>query len=118
MWNPTQRGAYPLAHIGTMNSISQKRPELTPERLYAMLSAEFREARARTCLGCSMPMVFTCGREAGRGANWSVEPLAVRCARCESEVERIVGKFSALYDMHEPPHPPGPGLAPEDFTPL
>jgi hypothetical protein len=100
-----------------MDSIMPKRPELTPGRLYAMLSAEFREARARTCLGCAMPMVFACDRGQGAGANWSVEPLAFRCSRCEVEVARIVRKFAALYDMHEPSA--GPEVpSPENFTPL
>lgn len=98
-----------------------QRPELTPGRLYAMLSAEFREARARTCLGCAMPMVFSCDREEGRGANWAVEPMATRCSRCEVEIARIVGKYAALYDMHDPNAGVPPGatpLDPEQFTPL
>lgn len=85
-----------------MDNVTHPRPEITPGRLYAMLSAEFREARDRTCLGCTMPMVFSCDRDRGEGANWNVEPLAFRCARCEVEVQRIVRKFAALYDMHEP----------------
>jgi hypothetical protein len=64
-----------------------------------------------------MPMVFSSERAEGQGANWSVEPLALRCSRCEVEVERIVRKFAALYDMHEPGRLPE-NPRPEDFTPL
>lgn len=88
-----------------------KRPALTPGRLYAMLSAEFREARARTCMGCSMPMVFAREPAPAEGANWGVEPLARRCARCEAEVERIVAKFAALYDVNDPTVPSTPVAA-------
>ena len=76
------------------------RPTLTPGRLYAMMSAEFRESRSRHCIGCMMPMLFF--RPAGEGrANWSLEPGGRRCGLCQEAVGRIFAKYAALYDVKD-----------------
>lgn len=82
------------------------RPRLTPGRLYAMMSADFREARSRHCIGCVMPLLSFRERELENAPNWTLEPIGSRCASCEASVQRIFAKFAALYDVKD--HSAGP----------
>lgn len=76
------------------------RPALTPGRLYAMMSAEFRETRPRHCIRCVMPMVAFRGEESSV-ANWTLESGGWRCIPCDQAVARIFAKFAALYDVKD-----------------
>ncbi len=79
------------------------RPLLTPGRLYAHMSADFQESRPRTCIGCIMPMV--CLKEPeGEGPNWGLEPPLRRCKVCTEIAGRILERYSALYNVHDPEH--------------
>lgn len=76
------------------------RPTLTPGRLYAMMSAEFRESRSRHCIGCMMPMLFFRPPD-GTQANWNLETGGRRCGPCQESVARIFAKYAALYDVKD-----------------
>jgi hypothetical protein len=81
---------------------------ITPGKLYAKLSAEFRRLRADTCAACNMPMVYVIERHAGDYANWLVgEPLR-NCEACEPIITDIVRRLSLEYDIFDPTFiPPG-----------
>ncbi len=79
------------------------RTTLTPGRLYAQMSVEFQESRARSCIGCIMPMV--CVKESeGAGPNWGLEAPLRRCTECAAIAARIFERYSALYDVRDPTH--------------
>lgn len=107
MWNGPQRGARAgrrLAHMfldspGVLEVMS--RPALTPGRLYAMMSAEFQEARPRHCIGCIMPLLAFRERAGASQPNWGLETGGWRCATCETAVARIFTKYAAIYDVKD-----------------
>jgi hypothetical protein len=84
---------------------------LTPGKLYARLSAEFRRVRPDHCGNCRMPMVVLTHRLGPEDCNWSVERAGNLCEKCELLIAAIVKRASAEYDLHDPisipffPHP-------------
>ena len=77
------------------------RPALTPGRLYAMMSAEFQEARSRHCIGCIMPLLAFRTPAGEAKANWVLEAIGMRCMSCEASVARIFAKYAELYDVKD-----------------
>jgi len=81
---------------------------LTPGKLYARLSEEFGRRRTHECSSCHMPMVYVIEREAGDGANWMVDDVAMGCEQCRDLVNDIVRMFSSQYDIFDPTCTPVP----------
>lgn len=79
-----------------------ERTALTPGKLYARLSAEFRRVRPRECGNCRMPMVVLTHRLGPDSCNWTVEPLSNHCDQCEGLIAAIVERVSAEHDLHDP----------------
>ena len=88
-----------------------ERTPLTPGKLYARLSAEFRQVRPEHCGNCRMPMVVLTHRLGPDSCNWTVEPASNLCSECEELIASIVEKAAREYDLHDPisvpffPHP-------------
>jgi hypothetical protein len=75
---------------------------LTPGRLYAKLSNEFRARQDGACGGCRMPMVYL-REEPGEGpANWIVESSSTACEPCQGLIEEIVRQHADRYDIWDP----------------
>lgn len=74
---------------------------LTPGKLYARLSAEFRERRPPACSTCQMPMVYTVGADDPDRPNWNVE--APRCCeQCVAIVHELVERYGREFDVFDP----------------
>ena len=88
-----------------------ERTALTPGKLYARLSAEFRRVRPEHCGNCRMPMVVLTHRLAPDDCNWTVEAASNLCDQCEDLIAAIVKQVAAEFDLHDPisvpffPHP-------------
>lgn len=85
---------------------------LTPGKLYARLSAEFRNHPSRHCQACRMPMVVP-RRSAGEDQpNWSVEETPPVCEECRPIIRAVVESVGRRYALHDPaatlkpPQPP------------
>lgn len=92
------------------------RTTITPGKLYALMSAEFRRMRPSHCGNCRMPMVVLTHRAAPNECNWAVEELSPLCDKCAPLVAAIVKDAAAEYDIKDPvslpffPLPPSPGM--------
>lgn len=87
-----------------------ERSILTPGKLYARLSAEFR----RRCEhpNCRMPMVMLAHRVTPEGPNWTLEPSLATCEACMRLVEDIVQEAENEFDLRDPTAlPRWPGAA-------
>lgn len=74
---------------------------LTPGKLYARLSAEFRKRRPAECSTCQMPMVYTVDSADPDAPNWNVE--APRCCeQCVAIVRELVERFGHEFDVFDP----------------
>lgn len=88
-----------------------ERTALTPGKLFARLSAEFRRVRPPDCGNCGMPMVVLTHRLAPDDCNWTVEASSNQCDPCAALIAAIVKNASEEYDLHDPisvpffPHP-------------
>jgi hypothetical protein len=78
------------------------RKALTPGKLYARLSSEFRRLRPEHCGSCRMPMVVLTHRMRLDDCNWTVERAANLCEKCRVLVAAIVRRASEDYDLHDP----------------
>ena len=93
------------------------RTALTPGKLYARLSAEFRRVRPEHCGSCRMPMVVLTHRLGPGECNWTVEAAGNLCDKCRLLIAAVVNRASEEYDLHDPisvpffPHP-SPGFRP------
>lgn len=85
------------AHNGYMD-----RTALTPGKLYARLSAEFRRVRPEHCGNCRMPMVVLTHRLGPTHCNWTVEPASNICDQCEDLIAAIVKRVAQEYDLNDP----------------
>lgn len=79
-----------------------ERQTLTPGRLYARLSAEFRRLRPQYCGNCRMPMVQLTHRASPDACNWAVDEEAPLCERCGTLVATLVKDASAQFDLRDP----------------
>lgn len=88
-----------------------ERTALTPGKLYARLSAEFRRVRPEHCGNCRMPMVVLTHRLGPDECNWTIEPLSTLCDECKDLIAATVRKVALECDLHDPisvpffPHP-------------
>ena len=79
-----------------------QRTSITPGRLYAKMSEEFRAHRAAHGCNCVMPLPITNAFASTDECNWHVEPLWSQCADCDEYLPRLVARFAARYDVHDP----------------
>jgi hypothetical protein len=80
--------------------MDMERIALTPGKLFAWLSAEFRRRRGH--LNCRMPMVMLSHRLSPEGPNWTLEPSQTACSICMPLVMAIVGEASDQFDLRDP----------------
>ncbi|MEO7744111.1 MAG: hypothetical protein ABIR98_14330 [Usitatibacter sp.] len=94
-----------------------ERTALTPGKLYARLSAEFRRLRPEHCGSCRMPLVVLTRGGPGE-CNWIVEPTSKLCGACEALIAEIVQKAAREYDLRDPISVPYfPQSAPDAHAP-
>lgn len=79
-----------------------ERQTLTPGRLYARLSAEFRSLRPQHCGNCRMPMVQLTHRVSPEACNWAVDDAASLCEGCGALVATLVNDAAAEIDLRDP----------------
>ena len=75
---------------------------LTPGRLYARLSAEFRMLRPGSCSSCSVPLPFVVDRADPDSANWELGEGPPVCDDCRATIEEVVSRALAYYDIYDP----------------
>jgi hypothetical protein len=78
-----------------------ERKALTPGKLYARLSAEFRKLRPAGCESCAMPMPYLVHRS-GADANWAVEDEVAACSACTLIAGKVVERLARQYDLWDP----------------
>jgi hypothetical protein len=74
---------------------------LTPGKLYARLSAEFRMLRTDAC-SCSVPLPLVVEREDPDSANWELGAVPPICDKCRATIEDVVARALAHYDVYDP----------------
>jgi len=91
------------------------REVLTPGKLYARLSAEYRRVRPPHCGNCRMPMVMLTHRPYPDGPNWTVEAHNQLCDKCGPLITVVVRRAQDQYDLRDPTALPFlPSLAAND----
>ena len=78
------------------------RTSLTPGKLYARLSAEFRMLRPNSCSSCSVPLPFVVERADPDSANWELGPVPPVCDDCRATIDEVVSRALAHYDVNDP----------------
>lgn len=78
------------------------RQALTPGRLYARLSAEFRRLRPQHCGNCRMPMVQLTHRASPEACNWALDEASPLCEGCRPLVLAIVRGAAREFDVRDP----------------
>lgn len=92
------------------------REPITPGRLYARLSAEFR--RRRSCAWCRLPLPLMVEREADDEPNWTLDAFGPGCTGCERLVRALTHEYQDRFDLHDPAGPPhAPPPAPPTLVP-
>lgn len=99
-----------------------ERESLTPGKLFARMSAEFRRRSGHP--NCRMPMVLLAHRLTPDGPNWTLETGAQSaCSKCMPMALAIAAEAAEHYDLRDPtamprwpanavrppPHQPGAG---------
>jgi hypothetical protein len=79
-----------------------ERTFLTPGKLYARLSAEFRTLRPESCSSCSVPLPLVVERMAPDAANWELGAVPPVCEACRVTVEEVAHRASACFDVYDP----------------
>jgi hypothetical protein len=77
-----------------------ERIALTPGKLFARLSAEFRRRRGH--LNCRMPMVMLAHRVAPGAPNWTLEQSQTACETCMPLVLAIADEAGDQFDLRDP----------------
>ena len=78
------------------------RTSLTPGKLYARLSAEFRRMRPTECESCAMPMPYLVHRADDSAPNWAVDDEVAACASCTAIAAEVIERLSRKFDMWDP----------------
>jgi len=79
-----------------------ERKALTPGKLYARLSAEFRRLRPTQCESCAMPMPYLVYRSDDAAPNWAVEDDVAACSGCTLIAAEVVRRLAGEYDLWDP----------------
>ena len=72
---------------------------LTPGRLYAKLSAEFKKGRPANCTTCRMPFPYLVIRPDEVSANWFVAGFSECHHGCHRVIAEIVARLWPMYDL-------------------
>jgi hypothetical protein len=78
------------------------RTALTPGKLYARLSAEFRMLRPDSCSSCSVPLPLVVERDGPDSANWQLGAVPPVCDACRTTIEEVASRASEHYDVYDP----------------
>ena len=87
---------------GSVHNVHMERTSLTPGKLYARLSAEFRMLRPTQCESCAMPMPYLVHRLHDDAPNWAVEDDVAACSGCTLIAAEVVNRLSREYDLWDP----------------
>jgi hypothetical protein len=79
-----------------------ERIALTPGKLYARLSAEFRKLRPTQCESCAMPMPYLVHPACEGAANWAVDDEVAACSGCTLIAGEVLKRLSDQYEMWDP----------------
>jgi hypothetical protein len=78
-----------------------ERESLTPGKLFARMSAEFRRRSGHP--NCRMPMVMLAHRVTPEGPNWTLESgTQAACSKCTLLANAIAGDAAERYDLRDP----------------
>jgi hypothetical protein len=83
------------------------RTSLTPGKLYARLSAEFRMLRPGTC-SCNVPLPYVVERDGPDAANWELGAVPPACETCRATIDEVVSRALTHYDVYDPTASPVP----------
>lgn len=72
---------------------------LTPGRLYALLSTEYRKARPAKCTSCRSPFPYLVERPDEVSANWYVEGFGECRHGCHAVMAGVVTRLWEAYDL-------------------
>ena len=73
---------------------------ITPGRLYAKLSSEFRQVCCTNCVRCVLPVPAPyLGRD---GTTWNLGKLPDECDACAKAIKEIVLRHQAEFDLLDP----------------
>jgi hypothetical protein len=75
---------------------------LTPGKLYARLSAEFRMLRPDSCSSCSVPLPLVVERDDPESANWQLGGVPAVCDACRATIEEVAHRASEHFDVYDP----------------
>lgn len=76
------------------------RQPITPGRLYARMSTDFR--RQRRCAWCRLPLPQLVTREDEDAPNWELGAFVSGCKPCERLIHMLVTEYQERYDLHDP----------------
>ena len=79
-----------------------KRMLITPGRLYARISAEFRKVRPTGCESCAMPMPHLVYGAGPKDPNWGVDDDVAACSGCTLIAAKLVTRLSRQFDLWDP----------------
>lgn len=92
----------PLALVRRFMRATPRRT-VTPGRLYALMSAEFKSVRADGHWLCTMPMLVPGrGTRTLKGANWYLQPMTSQCDDCSRLARGIALRFAPSFDISDP----------------
>ena len=78
-----------------------ERESLTPGKLYARMSAEFRRQSGHP--NCRMPMVMLAHRVTPDGPNWTLEMSSQSaCSKCTPMALAIAAEAAEHFDLRDP----------------
>lgn len=75
---------------------------LTPGKLYALMSAEFRKLRPTQCESCAMPVPYLVFPAYTGAPNWAVDDQVAACSGCTLIAGEVVECFSEQYELWDP----------------
>jgi len=77
---------------------------ITPGRLYAQLSREFRAVCCARCAACILPPPHPI-QDSGDGPTWAIGEVPSACEPCAAELERLVSRLQERFDLLDPISP-------------
>ena len=80
------------------------KPTITPGRLYAKLTREFRQVCCSDCSRCVLPVPARVDESRG-GPNWDLGALPRECDPCANAIRDIVRRNQQEYDLLDPVSP-------------
>ena len=88
--------------VTSAHATPRARASITPGRLYAKMSSEFRGYREKGGCSCIMPLPTTCAPATDGDCNWQISSLWSQCKDCETFLGELVARYQAQYDVCDP----------------